>query len=221
MCHFCLPASSGILIGIMRMPYTRKELIGIAIVILFFAVAQYYARLYAADIQGMVGTEDKTVGMIAYGSIAILAIVVAPISSLPLVPIAAAVWGSFATAVVTVIAWTAGSIIAFVLARVYGKRIIGKVVDMESMRKLESVIGERNLFTSTLLLRMIVPVDILSYALGLFSTIRIVPYSIATMIGIVPFILFFSYAIQIPIYWQGIIALSIIGSVVGILKIRR
>lgn len=203
------------------MPYTRKELVGIVIVVLFFVVAQYYARLYTADIRDMIGMEDRIIGMIAYGLIAILAIVVAPISSLPLVPIAAAVWGSFATAVVTTVAWTVGSIIAFVLARVYGKRIIGKVVDMENMRKLESVIGERNVFTSTLLLRMIIPVDILSYALGLFSTIRIVPYSIATMIGIIPFVVFFSYAIRTPIYWQIIIAVGIIGSVLGILKVRR
>jgi len=144
--------------------------------------------------------------------------VVAPIASLPLVPVVAAIWGSFATVVGTAIAWTLGSIIAFLLARTYGRQVIGKVVDMKSMQKLEAMMGADNVFVSTLLLRMVVPVDILSYALGLFSTIRLVPYSVATAIGIVPFVVFFSYAIWIPPFWQAFIAVGIFSTVIVILK---
>lgn len=202
----------------MKTPYTKKEYIGIALVIACFGIAQYLALHYATQIQGIIGSEQKGVSMVIYGLIAITAIVIAPISSLPLVPIVSVAWGSFATTLVTLVAWTIGSMIAFALARRYGKRIIGKVVDMESMQRLETTIGDNNVFVTALLLRMIVPVDILSYALGLFSTIRFVPYTIATTIGIVPFVIFFSYAIQISIYYQVAIATIIICTVLYILR---
>lgn len=204
----------------MKLPYTQRELWGIAAMVLFFAVAQYYARRYSVELQGMIGKEERVVGMAIYAAVAIGAIVVAPISSLPLVPIAASAWGSFVTALITLAAWTAGSIAAFLIARIYGRRIIGRVVDRGSMRKLERLLGADGMFVSALLLRMVVPVDILSYALGLFSTIRTVPYVAATVIGMVPFILFFSYAIQIPVYWQAALAISTIAVVFFILKKR-
>jgi len=37
------------------------------------------------------------------------------------------------------------------------------------------------------LLRMVLPVDILSYALGLFSNISFIRYMLATIIGVTPF----------------------------------
>lgn len=202
----------------MKLPYTRGELLGVGVVVLFFAVAQYYARQYAVEIQAMIGAERQGIGMALYGLIAFCAIVIAPISSLPLVPIATAAWGSFVTVLVTMVAWTAGSVAAFLLARVYGRRVIGKVVDMGSMRKLENMFGVERIFVSTILLRMIVPVDILSYALGLFSTIRLVPYIVATVIGIVPFVIFFSYAIQMSVYMQIGIAVGIIATVLLVLR---
>lgn len=205
----------------MKLPYTRGELLGIGVVALFFVIAQYYARHYAVEIQAIIGMERQGVGMALYGLIAFCAIVVAPISSLPLVPIAAAAWGSFTTVLVTMVAWTAGSIVAFLLARTYGRRVIGKVVDIGSMRKLENMLGVERIFVSTILLRMIVPVDILSYALGLFSTIRLAPYIVATVIGIVPFVIFFSYAIQMPVYAQIGIATGIIAAVLALLNRRQ
>lgn len=200
------------------MPYTKRELAGIVIVVALFAVAQFAARQYGEQIQSIVGAERVPVGMLAYAMIGITATVIAPISSLPLVPIAAAVWGSFATAVVTLIAWTIGSIIAFALARTYGRKIIGRVVDMGSMQKLERMMGSRNAFISAILLRMVVPVDILSYALGLFSTIGFGQYCVATVIGMIPFVLFFSYAIVIPIQWQVVMAVGIFAVVLLILS---
>ena len=202
----------------MKLPYTRKELTGVVLVVLFFSIAQYYARQYAIEIQAMIGAERQGVGMVLYGLIAFCAVVIAPISSLPLVPIAAAAWGSFATALVTMVAWTAGSVVAFLLARTYGKRVIGKVVDMGSMRKLERLLGMERVFLGTVLLRIVVPVDILSYALGLFSTIRLAPYITATVIGMAPFVIFFAYAIQMPAYVQIGVAVGIIAAVLLVLR---
>lgn len=204
----------------MRMPYTKREIAGIIIAVGLFVIAQRYALAHAAEMQAMIGAEERLVGMVIYGLIAIGAIVVAPISSLPLVPIAAAAWGSFATLVVTVITWTIGSIAAFLLARRYGKKILGRVVDLESMQRLESMMDERDVFVSALLLRMIIPVDILSYALGLFSTIRLVPYIVATLIGIIPFTIFFSYAIIIPMRYQVALAIGMFALITGIIRYR-
>ena len=49
-------------------------------------------------------------------------------------------------------------------------------------------------FMSVVLLRMVLPVDVLSYALGFFSDISLWRYTTATIIGIAPFAFIFAYA---------------------------
>jgi len=47
-----------------------------------------------------------------------------------------------------------------------------------------------------------IPVDILSYAVGLFTDIHAITYFWATLVGIVPFAFIFSYAGMFPWYLQ-------------------
>ena len=57
------------------------------------------------------------VGYISYVALLVLAVVVMPITVMPLIPLAASVIGPFATAVLSIIGWTLGGVIAFLLAR--------------------------------------------------------------------------------------------------------
>jgi len=144
-------------------------------------------------------------GVVVYFFIVILAIVVAPISSVPLIPLMSGIFGWVFTAVVSVFAWTAGSIIAFYLAREYGAPIISKFVSLKQLHKLEKKIPAEDAFWTVLLLRMIVPVDILSYALGLFSQIKFSKYVLATFIGIIPVTFILAYAGSVSFKMQMII----------------
>ena len=94
------------------------------------------------------------------------------------------------------------ALIAFCLARKYGIPLIEKFVSMEKITQIENKVPEKNVFWSIVFLRMVLPVDVLSYALGLFSKISKKKYVLATLIGISPFAFAFAYLGRLPIYYQ-------------------
>jgi uncharacterized membrane protein YdjX (TVP38/TMEM64 family) len=57
-------------------------------------------------------------------------------------------------------------------------------------------------------LRIAIPVDLLSYALGLFSKVRYRDYALATIIGISPLAFILAYLGTLPFIFQ-MIALSV------------
>jgi uncharacterized membrane protein YdjX (TVP38/TMEM64 family) len=134
-------------------------------------------------------------GMIFYVFITAIAVVIAPISTFPLIPIASIVWGYVVAAILSIIGWTIGAQIAFIIARRFGKPLVQKFISLEKLESFEKRIPEKNLFWSIVVLRMTVPVDILSYALGLFSKISYSKYFWATIIGVTPFAFIFSYIV--------------------------
>jgi len=54
---------------------------------------------------------------------------------------------------------------------------------------------------------MAIPVDVLSYTLGLFTSISFSRYLLATFIGVIPFAFFFAYAAGFPTVLQVISAI--------------
>ena len=70
------------------------------------------------------------------------------------------------------------------------------------------------------MLRAIIPVDILSYALGLFSKVDFKTYALATMIGIIPFTVILSYLGTVPLWYQvsGIVAIVLLITLIHVLR---
>lgn len=172
---------------------TKKELFGIILIILLFSASAILSRVYAAEIEHFIGTYDL-IGIITYISVTIVATVIAPMSTLPLLPVAAAAWGSFLAALFSIFSWTVGSIIAFIIARRYGKPIVSRFLDIHRVELIKDRLSSKHIFWSVLFARMVIPVDILSYAIGLFVPIGLFPYTIATILGVAPFAFIFSYA---------------------------
>lgn len=119
--------------------------------------------------------------------------VAAPLVSLPLVPMLAPVLGPFTTGLASFVGWTAGAVVAFLIGRDFGKPIVSKFMDMKTIEKYESYLDPNMSFMLIVMLRMVVPVDILSYALGMFTNVPIFTYTTATMLGIVWFSFAFAY----------------------------
>jgi len=180
--------------------YDIKTIIEISLILIIFILFSYIIQTNLEEIQKLI--KNNILGMIIYVLITILAIVIAPISTLPLLPIASNLWGANISAVLSIIGWTIGALIAFIIARKYGVSIIQKFISLEKIYKLEKLIPQRNVFWSVVFLRMIIPVDILSYALGLFSKIKTRDYFIATLIGVTPFAFVFSYLGVMPLKYQ-------------------
>jgi uncharacterized membrane protein YdjX (TVP38/TMEM64 family) len=151
--------------------------------------------------------------LLAIGTIA------APISTLPLVPVASIIFGPITTAFLSILGWGIGSLGVFLLARHLGKPILDRFISLERVSNYEKRVSERAVFWWVVFLRMVTPVDFLSYALGLTSSMKTGPYALATLIGITPFAFVFAYlgeAVASKQYLLSIVLTSGVLLVVGI-----
>jgi len=187
-------------------------IIEIALVVILFILFSYLVQENLDYLESAIG---GPFGMISYVLIVIIGIVFAPISSLPLTFLAANLWGIFISAILSIVGWVVGAMIAFILARKYGVTLIRRVVSLKKLNKIESKIPAEDVFWGIVVMRMVLPVDILSYALGLFSKISFRRYMLATLIGVTPFAFIFSYFGGMSLYVQMIfIAITILISAV-------
>lgn len=132
-------------------------------------------------------------GMALYVVLVLTSIVVLPFSSLPLLPVAARVFGIWITAILSIIGWWIGCLIAFQIAR-FGRKYLEKVTSLEAVDKMEQKIPKDISFAGIVILRMVFPVDVTSFALGLLKHLSFSTYAIASLIGIIPFAFVWSYA---------------------------
>ena len=156
---------------------------------------------YRSELSHAIG-EYKVVGVITYIMLTIIAVVVAPISAGPLIPISAAIWGPFWTAVMSIIGWTIGSLIAFGISRHFGYDYITRFISPSKIEAIEKRLPKKNVFGMIVLLRILIPADILSYILGLFKSISWKTYAHATIIGVTPFAFIFAYVGALSLKYQ-------------------
>ncbi|MDP1884260.1 MAG: VTT domain-containing protein [Candidatus Moranbacteria bacterium] len=173
-----------------------------AAVAALFVGSAFLSQKYTGFFLDILG-QDKLVGGTAYVIGVALAVVAAPLTSLPFIPVLVAVWGAFWTAVLSVGGWILGSIIAFWLARKFGTGLVGRVMDIEKIRKTYTDLPEKKLFWLLLFLRMVTPVDVLSYALGLFTGIGWRMYLSTTILGVVPLAFVWAYLGGLPVAFQA------------------
>ncbi len=194
-----------------------KSWIPLIIILSLFLAASYLAQEYAETIRSYLTSKGNLAAVIIYISIAISSIVIAPIASSPLVPVASVVWGNFWAAIFTIIGWASGSILAFLVARKYGLPLARKFISIKSLEQIEKILPkkEHKMFLSILVLRMALPVDVLSYALGIFSPIKFKTYTAATILGVMPGAFIISYLGNLPFRYQVIIL--IIGSISAVI----
>lgn len=130
---------------------------------------------------------------IAYVLILTAAVVFMPLTVMPVIPIAASIMGPLATAVLSVIGWSLGGAIAFLLARYLGRPALERFVDLKKMDSLVDKMPPQTHFWYIILLRLTLPVDLVSYALGLTKSLSFYSYIAATVIGVTWFSFAFAY----------------------------
>lgn len=179
------------------------------LIIISFLLISYLIQTNITSFEKYI--QKDTLGILSYIFITTFATVFAPVSAIPLMPIASNIFGWVTTAIISIIGWTLGSIIAFIIARKYGTKLVSKFVSLESVSRYENMIPKTQVFLSIILMRIVLPVDVLSYTLGIFSKVRLLTYSIATLIGVIPFAFILAYLGIMPIQYQliGILILGI------------
>jgi uncharacterized membrane protein YdjX (TVP38/TMEM64 family) len=170
---------------------------GFGVIVLVFYISLFVILLlWNAPIQYLqnVSQANGFLGPLAYIALALLSVVMAPLTIAPFIPIAAVFFGPFLAAIYSIIGWFLGSLISFQIARHVGRPILKKFVSLDKIKKYEEYIPEHMEFWGVVLLRFIIPVDLLSYALGFLSRVAFWKYSLATLVSITPFAFIFAYA---------------------------
>ncbi len=164
------------------------SLVFIAVVLL----SVYASQVLVFDVSSVI-SENRLLSALTLSVLMFGATVVAPITVLPMVPLVAPILGPLTTGLAAWIGWTLGSVVAFWIARYGGKPLLARFVSMEKIAQYEKRIPEKAHFFLILALRLILPVDVLSYALGLFSNVKIGVYTLASTLGILWFSFAFSF----------------------------
>jgi uncharacterized membrane protein YdjX (TVP38/TMEM64 family) len=159
-------------------------------------------------------------GLGLYLLLNVLDAIAAPGATLPLIPIASRVWGRTPAALATTIGWTAGSMAAFVIARRWGYPIVRHLTSIRRVREAKRFVPE-NLFWSIVLVRLILPMDVVSYVLGLFTHIPWWEYLAATALGLTPSAFVLAYVGQGHFGYQLIAIVVVVAVMLGSLVIKN
>ena len=177
-----------------------KSIIGIILIGVLFIAASYAVQNNLDFFESYI--TDSFFSMVFYVFILIVSAVFAPIDMIFLMPIASAVWGWFLAAVLSLLGWTLGSSVVFVLSRKYGVPLIRKIISLKEIYGYEQLMPKENLFLGVVFLRIAIPIDLISYAIGIFTNMKFIPYFFATLIGFLPLAFFLAYIGTLPIYMQ-------------------
>jgi uncharacterized membrane protein YdjX (TVP38/TMEM64 family) len=190
----------------------RREYVSLAVLAVILVSAAWLARSHAESLKQFID-HHPIKGVVVYISLNVLDAVIAPGATLPLIPIAAHAWGRIVAAILTTAGWTTGSLVAFYIARRWGSPIVKKLTSMERVKRLRPYVPRRP-FWSVVLLRLIMPMDLISYVLGLFAEMTWPSYVLATALGLTPSALMLAYIGKTPRAYE-IIMFSIGGAVLG------
>jgi len=162
-------------------------------VVLLFAAGLWVAQHYAQAVQQAL-REHAAVGIGFFVFTSALAVVLPLASNLPLVPLAVVAWGPGWTAFLLLGGWIAGSALSFWIGRHARAWILRRFPSVQRHADIDRLIHPRHRLASLISLRMTFPVDVLSYALGLFSrSTTLAEVSTSTALGAAPFAVLFAW----------------------------
>jgi uncharacterized membrane protein YdjX (TVP38/TMEM64 family) len=161
-------------------------------VVALFAAGIWLAREYAVPIREVLAANELA-GVAVFVATSIVAVLMPLLTNLPLVPIAVMAWGPWWTALLLLSGWVIGATLSFALGRHARGWILRHFPSVTRHGQIDRLIHPRHRIASLIMLRMTFPVDVLSYALGLFSPGTSVGHvALSTAIGAAPFALLFA-----------------------------
>jgi uncharacterized membrane protein YdjX (TVP38/TMEM64 family) len=185
----------------MAAPSRIRGYLTLAVVAAVLVSAVWLARSHADALRAFID-QHPVKGVVVYIVLNILDAVLAPGATLPLIPIVAHAWGHVPAALITTVGWTAGSLVAFFIARRWGAPVVRKITSMERVKQLRPYVPDA--FWSVVLLRLIMPMDAISYVLSLFSDMSWRTYALATALGLTPSAFILAYIGRTPFAYDVI-----------------
>jgi uncharacterized membrane protein YdjX (TVP38/TMEM64 family) len=174
-------------------------------VVALFALGVAAARRFEPQLGALLAAH-AALGIAVFFVSSIVAVLMPVLSNLPLVPIAVLAWGPWWTAALLLAGWIAGATLSFTLGRHARGAILRRFPSVQRHAEVDRLIHPRHRLASLILLRMTFPVDVLSYALGLFSrATKARDVALSTLLGAAPFALLFAWFPVLPIAAQALV----------------
>lgn len=189
-----------------------KGIFSITLVILFFLIVSYLSQTF---IEQMSMAEGPVFAFI-YFLLVILEIILGFVTVIPLVPLALGLWGFVVTFILTWLGWVVGSAIIFYISRKFGVRFVKKFYSLERIHKYEEMLSEKGSFFSIVVIRLLLPIDALSYAVSIFSKVKFSTYILATAVGYAPWVFSLAYfgsisfEKQLVIFFGGLVLILLV-----------
>jgi uncharacterized membrane protein YdjX (TVP38/TMEM64 family) len=162
-------------------------------VIGLFAVALVLARVFSTPILDVLQAHPR-LAILVFVATSVVAVLMPALTNLPLVPLAVLAWGSAWTALLLLAGWVVGAALAFMLARQGRSFILRHFPSAARHADIDRLIHPQHRLVSLIMLRMTFPVDVLSYALGLFSRrTTAAGNALSTALGAAPFAWLFAW----------------------------
>jgi uncharacterized membrane protein YdjX (TVP38/TMEM64 family) len=174
-----------------------------------FALSVVLVEAYEAPLERQLAAHGGW-ALVVFGASSVLAVLVPVLSNLALLPLAVLAWGPWGAAALLLAGWVLGSMLAFLLGRQARAAVLARFVAVQRHADIDRLIDPRHRLASLVLLRLTFPVDVLSYALGLFSRgTRLHEVALSTALGAAPFAVLFAWAPALPPAWgYGLLAAS-------------
>lgn len=161
-------------------------------VLLLFGAGLWLARDFAKPITDALAVH-AVLGMAVFFASAVVAVLLPMLSNLPLMPLAVLAWGPWWSAGLLLSGWVVGAMLAFAFGRHARALILRHFPSVQRHAQIDRLMLSRHRWWSLVLLRMTFPVDVLSYALGLFSArTTAVENAASTAVGAAPFAVLFA-----------------------------
>ncbi|MEK6914051.1 MAG: VTT domain-containing protein [Nanoarchaeota archaeon] len=163
-----------------------NALVGLTVLIISFITISYLIQINSDYINSLISKIKVRDFAIVFVILLVIGTVFVPISVLPIIPLATYSYGWIQTGMLILIGEFIGALISFGISRKYGLPLVSKLISLEEIQKYEKVLPEGNVFWVIVLIRIALPVDVLSYVLGLFEKIKFQTFAFATLLGLIP-----------------------------------
>ncbi|MFH0808814.1 MAG: VTT domain-containing protein [archaeon] len=195
------------------------SLLGVFVLISIFILLSYLVQMNFEFFERLVG--NNSWGLVIYIFLNFIGIVIAPITVIPLIVVVTSIWGPVVASLASWFAWILGSVVAFWISKRFGVPIVKRFVSLDELYKFEERFSILNSFWGIVFLRMVIPVEILSYGLGLFSRVGFWKYAFASALGLLPVTFIFGYFGMIPFIYQVVLGLVILIGLVILMILRE
>lgn len=186
----------------MQATNTNKIVVMFVLLAALFVIVSITASLYQNVLASLV-REGGVTGVVAFIVLTTIFLVfLIPLDISVLIPLAAHAWGPLATALMSIVGWTIGSGIAFFIGRRFGTTLATRIVGARRLAMAERVMPRKHLFWWVLFLQAFITIDFISYVFGMFTSMGIGSYELATGIGNFVPGFFFAYVGTLPLWYE-------------------